>query len=161
LKKLFHDITFEEFKKHPIWTFLQMDDESGDWWMLAEDKFPLKAPVFTYICIPVRLANGKEVWAKIQNIDFNNAAITEEFLCIELEKDGRWHHLTEYNLNDKGPDNLAKFLGMSVDDVFPITYDLRPYVAGDEYPVVGKIYKTPRIRRTDEERSELLWSGKK
>lgn len=39
---------------------------------------------------------------------------------------------------------MAKFLGLEVDDVFPISYDLRPYSKGLDQALVGVVRKEPR-----------------
>src|SRR4051812_634210 len=96
LRKLFFDITLEDFKRHPIWEFLHEDPASGDWVMVAKDKFPVKSLSREIICVPVRLASGKDVWARMQNINLEHPDQTEEFMDLQFEKDGKWIGLTPY-----------------------------------------------------------------
>jgi hypothetical protein len=46
---------------------------------------------------------------------------------------------------------LAQFLGLQVDDVFPISYDVRRYSQGNPAALAGGILKEPRERLTQGE----------
>lgn len=95
------------------------------------------------------LANGDHVWALIGNIDASSARLTEHFLSISVERNGRWFTLYRYHDFDyaeNGPEALARFLGAQVDDVFPIAYDIRQYAKGDAAALSGQIRKEPRER---------------
>jgi hypothetical protein len=90
-------------------------------------------------------------------VNLFNARQTEQFLSASVEKDGKWLHLGRYFDPPSvrfNPEKVAEFLGMKVDDVFPISYDLRPHVIGNAPPVFGTIVKDPQ-RLTKEERSAL------
>jgi hypothetical protein len=54
-----------------------------------------------------------------------------------------------------GPEELARFLGLHVDDVFPITVDVRRYVRGDPALLTTIKLKEPQERLTREERWAL------
>lgn len=64
----------------------------------------------------VTLANGERVWALIGNVDPSNPRMTEHFLTLSVERDGRWFTLARYHnfdIAEYGPDALAKFLGLA------------------------------------------------
>jgi hypothetical protein len=104
----------------------------------------------------VKLANGGSCWATICNVDVTNARLTEHFLTLSVIRDGRWFHLARYHDFDhaeRGPEALARFLELPVDQVFPITCDVTRYARGDAAALHGQIRKAPRERLT---RSEVI-----
>jgi hypothetical protein len=62
----------------------------------------------------------------------------------------RYH---DFDYAERGPDALATFLGRSVAEVFPISYDLTPHVIGDLDALVGKLPQQPRERLS---RAEII-----
>jgi hypothetical protein len=54
---------------------------------------------------------------------------------------------------ESGPEALAQFLGLEVDEVFPISYGIRSAVKGDEAVLQGQIRKAPRERLS---RAEII-----
>lgn len=92
----------------------------------------------------------------ICNVDTRNARSNEHFLTLAIERDGQWFTLARYHDWDwaeRSPDALASFLGLSVEEVFPIRYDLRKYSKGETAALVGQVLKEPRERLS---RSELI-----
>ena len=72
-------------------------------------------------------------------------------MTISIERKGRWFHLARYHDADyaeRGPQALARFLGLAVDDIFPISYDVRRFVKGNTAGLKGSISKEPRVRLT-------------
>jgi hypothetical protein len=51
---------------------------------------------------------------------------------------------------------LAKFLGKNIDDVFPISYDVQPYVEEVSSVHTGVIFKEPKERLSREEVIDLV-----
>ena len=73
-----------------------------------------------------------------------------------MERGGKWFTLSRYHdfdYSQSGPEALSNFLRMDVDQVFPISYDLRPFAKGDAGALVGKIAKEPREKLT---RSQII-----
>jgi hypothetical protein len=104
----------------------------------------------------VQLANGEHVWALIGNVDASNPRLTEHFLTLSIERDGRWFTLSRYHDLDyaeNGPEALATLFGLPVEDVFPISYDIRKYAKGDAAALSGQIRKEPRERLS---RAEII-----
>lgn len=104
----------------------------------------------------VVLANGRRIWALIGNVDTTNARLTKHFLTLTVERDGRWFTLARYHdfdYSDKGPEALATFLKLPLDQVFPISYDIRQYAKGDIAVLIGQIHKEPQERLS---RAEII-----
>jgi hypothetical protein len=63
-------------------------------------------------------------------------------------------HLARYfdvDFNQSGPQALADFLGLQLDEVFPIFYDISALSLGDRASLVGTIEKEHREKLTREE----------
>ncbi len=104
----------------------------------------------------VRLANASYVWALIGNLDVQNAQMNEHFVTLSIEQNGKWFHLARYHdidYHDHGPDALAKFLGLPVDDIFPIHDDVREHAKGDPKALAASVLKDPRMRLS---RAEII-----
>ena len=54
---------------------------------------------------------------------------------------------------ERGPDALARFLGLPLAEVFPIAYDVSAIVQGAQDSVQGHVLAEPRVRLT---RAELI-----
>jgi hypothetical protein len=83
------------------------------------------------------------------NVDSENARLNQHFLTISIERDGRWFHLARYHDRDydsRGPQALAGFLGLKVDEIFPIAFDLRPVARGSPDALTGVVSKEPSER---------------
>lgn len=94
-----------------------------------------------------RTANGSG--QLIGNVDPVNPRRTEHLLTLSVEHGGRWFTLARYHdfdFAEHGFEVLAEFLGLAVDEVFPIAYDIRQWVKGDAGALQGRILKEPRER---------------
>jgi hypothetical protein len=104
----------------------------------------------------VVLANGRRAWALIGNVDPLNVRLTEHFITLSVEREGRWFALSRYHdfdYSENGPEALSRFLDLPIDDVFPIAYDIQQYAKGDPAALAGHIRKEPRERLS---RSEII-----
>jgi len=146
-------LTVADFKAHPVWEFLN-DDEIGETMARPVEKLPVETLDDRLVGTQVRLANGLEVWGLFGNFDVTNPRATRHFLALSIERGGKWFHLARYHDFDfasRGPEALARFLGLGVEDVFPITVDVRRYVRGDPAAVTAIVPREPRERLTNEE----------
>ena len=147
-------LTVADFEAHPVWEFLN-DDEIGETMVQPVEKIPVETLDNRVVGIQVRLANGLEVWGLFGNFDVTNPRATQHFLALSIERGGKWFHLARYfdfSFADEGPEGLARFLGLGVDDVFPITVDVRRYVRGHPAALTAIVLKEPQERLTREER---------
>jgi hypothetical protein len=148
--KPFESLTVADIEAHPVWEFLN-DDEVGDTMVRPVEKLPVETLENMIVGSPVRLANGWEVWALIRNFDVTNPRATEHFVTLAIEHNGEWIDLERYfdvAFASRGPMALARFLGLGVDDVFPITVDVRRYVLGDPAALTTIVLREPREKFT-------------
>jgi hypothetical protein len=152
----FESLTIADCEAHPVWE-LSNDDED-EMSVLPVDPTPVTSLMNRFVATRVRLANGRSVWACVWNVVVGDPHATEHFIHLSVERDGAWFPLARYfdgGYEDYGPTGLARFLGLPVDEVFPIEYDLRPFVLGESPALYGTIPKTPRERLDSNERIRL------
>jgi hypothetical protein len=148
-------LTAGDLDEHPVWQYVN-DDRHGETMVRPVKRTPVATLTGKLVGTQVRLANGSSVWALLGNVDNRNPRMTEHFVTISLERNGKWFTLSRYHDFDyakKGPDALARFLGLHLQEVFPISYDLTTYARGHPDALVGKILKEPRERLT---RAEII-----
>ncbi len=140
------DLRPDDFKIYPLWRYLNKD-EMGETMAAPLKKLPAKSADECLTGIEVRLASGKMIWALICNVSGDDAYATKHLMNISFFEDGKVFHLARYHdacRDIYGPEALSKFLGMKIDDVFPIQYDLRAlFSAGDPSALAGTIDKDP------------------
>jgi len=97
----------------------------------------------------------------LANVSLNNVRSTEQFLFVSvLRDDGSVFHLARYHDIDRessGPSALADFLGLDVDQVFPISYDISEVAVGLPEVVRGEVPAEPREQLNDDERRKLMF----
>jgi hypothetical protein len=144
-----------DLEANPVWQYTS-DDRTGDTLVRPIKRVPVKSLTGKVIGTQVRFANGRQAWALIGNVDPQNPRLTEHFLTVSIERDGKWFALARYHdfdYADRGPEALARFLGLPIDEVFPISFDLRQYAQGDPAALAGSVPKEPRERLS---RAEII-----
>jgi hypothetical protein len=150
-------LTVADFEAHPVWEFLN-DDELGETMMRPVEKLPVETLDSRLVGTKVRLANGFEVWGLLGNFDVKHPRATQHILSLSIEHGGKWFYLARYHdvgFASHGPDALARLLGLGIDNVFPISVDVRRYVRGDPAALTATVLKEPRERLTQEERRAI------
>jgi hypothetical protein len=152
----------QHFAKHPVWRYLN-DDSQDDTLMRPVEPLPTDTLDGCVVGCKVKFADGGSVWAGLSNIDVSSKMSTEQFLvaCFFLGEERIWlarYHDVDYRRN--GPEHLAQSFGKNIEDVFPVSYDLTPYVIGDESVLKGVIEQVPRYKLSDAQLSELMHCGK-
>ena len=141
-----------DLEKHPVWQFVT--DEGDETAARPVNRLPVSSLMSRIVGTRVRLAKGSSVWAIIGNLDTKNAQKNEHFVLLSIERKGKWFQLERYfdsKYREHGPEALARFLGLSVDEVFPISYDVRKYAKGEANALAGTVPRKPRVRLTKAE----------
>jgi hypothetical protein len=155
------DLQLSDIKEHPVWYFVN-DDELGETVVSPERKLPVKDISGRLVFDQVLLANGKKIWAMLGNVIPTSPVETSHFLSFSTIRNRKWFHLARYfdaAYSIYGPNALAEFLGLDVDDVFPIQYDIRRYAKGDPLALAGNILKEPAERLTEDQILKMIISG--
>ena len=153
--KTLANLELADFSKNNVWEFVN-DDDTEETAVRPVRRLPARNLDQRVVGTQVTLANGTKVWAIIGNVETSDARITEQFLTLTIERAGQWFELARYHDVDykqHGPIQLAEFLGLGIDDIFPVSYDLRAYSEGVADALLGVVRKEPRERLN---RDELL-----
>jgi hypothetical protein len=154
-KPSIESITINEIRETPVWRFASKP-RSDETELIPVRKLPCKNLNGRLVGTQVTLADGSLVWSFLGNIDTSNPRLTEHFLTISIESNGKWFHLARYHDFDfaaRNPAALAEFLEKDIDSVFPIRYDIQAYAEGDRDTLTGTIEKEPQERLT---RAEII-----
>src|SRR5258708_2695668 len=129
---LLSQLTVADLSHDPVWEFTHSDDPDDDETAIRPVfGLPVSDLKNRVVGIEVTLSNDSKCWAILGNIALYNSRQTRHFLTISVEREGNWFDLARYHDVDysrRGHAQLAAFLGMSVEKVFPIRYDLSPVV---------------------------------
>jgi hypothetical protein len=153
--KRVEDLTLADFDLHPVWRFANADEATfGETAVRPVVDLPISDLGGVLFGATVRLANGSGIRAVLGNIDATSRDRTALFLTLEIHRGGQRFHLARYfdfDRDARGPKALAKFLGLPVEEVFPIAYDVTPYAVGEKSALSGFIRAEPAIRLSEEE----------
>jgi hypothetical protein len=152
-------LTLADLQANPVWKYTN-NDEMGETSVRPVKKLPVANLAGKIIGTQVRLSSGLVVWALVGNIDSNNKRLNKHFVTLSLERDGKWFHLARYHDFDfttRGPEQLAQFLGLPVNDIFPIVYDARKFSQGNPDALTDAIEKEPQEKLSRAEIIKLVF----
>ncbi|MHB1457633.1 MAG: hypothetical protein ACYC0V_12035 [Armatimonadota bacterium] len=158
------EIPIDELLQYGVWTF-DMDEESytpeqDESWVVPVTHLPIDDFNNCIVVTNLRLANNQTVTGMMDNIDLDSIEKTEVFIGVSIAKDGEWFHLARYfdvEYDRYGPERLAEFLGLSIDEVFPVSYDIGSLAVGAERVLKRSIPAKPERRLTEEEIMALIF----
>lgn len=144
------DILPADFILNPVWEYTSFDG------YLVKPVYTLPVDSLDNRIIGTKLClnTGIEVWGVLSNFDVRSAKMNQHFLAVWIERDGKWFELARYHDVDFGkrsPEKLAEFLGLSMDDVFPIEYDISASVLGPRSTVANLIQAEPAEKLNQQE----------
>jgi hypothetical protein len=145
-------LTVADLEHFPVWQYTNDDEKFAGMGVRPIKKTPVKNLDGCIVGTKIHLANGAFVWALIGNVDSDNPRRTQHFLTLSVCRDGRWFTMARYHdfdSNERGPQALADFLELRVDQVFPISYDISPFCIGESAALIGTIEEEPREKLTD------------
>ena len=155
------NIPNSELFKHPLWEFaLDREEEQGETAIRPVKRLPVDSLTNKVAVVSVTLAGGMICKAMLSNVDLQNKRKTEQFITLSVESEGKWFHLARYFDGDENhsSDNLARFLNLHTNLVFPVSYDLTGIAIGLEDVVKGQIPRVPKEILSSDERMKLLFS---
>lgn len=155
--KRVEELQIADFMAYPVWHYINRD-ELGETSVQPVKEIPVANLIGKIIGTQIRLANGDTLWALIGNVNADNSRVTEHFLTLSIERGRKWFALARYfdfNCTTHGPEALANFLALNVNQVFPISYDITRFARGDQSALSGQILKEPRERLTHAELIEM------
>jgi len=139
-----------DLAEHPVWEYVSPDDTI----VRPVLDIPVESLRSRIVGTRLRLANGQDIWAILSNVHLRSLRKNEHFLAVWVEREGQWCELARYHdadHNRRGPERLADFLGLTVAEVFPLTYDISAVACGLREAVRGVIAAEPKERLTEDE----------
>ena len=134
--KAVHELLPSDLASHRVWEFAddvetELPDET---YMRPVEELPVDSLSGRLASAHLTLANGHRLPALLGNIDLADPVSTEHFLTITVfHPSGERFVLARYHDVDyerHGPAALAAFLGLPVEAVFPIRYDVSDIALG-------------------------------
>ncbi len=157
--KSFSTITPTDLLRHPVWEFANDSEHANDDETFLRPCHDLPIDDFgnRIVGTIATLANGDRVPIILQNVDLQSPFKTEHLVSITMfNKKGKAFPLARYHdiaLDAYGPEQLAAFMRLSVDEIFPIEYDISELAIGDRDCVCRVVPLVPRRRLS---RSEII-----
>jgi hypothetical protein len=140
-------LTIADLHAHPVWKFAGSDSR-GETLVRPVKKLPVKSLRASIVGADVVLSCGKKVLATIGNVEIENPRLTEHFVSLSFHReDGEVFHLARYHdvdYADRGPRQLAAFLGLKKMEVFPLVWDVSAFAQGEREALRGIIAEVPR-----------------
>jgi hypothetical protein len=161
--KRFCELTVDDLRQDPVWEFVHEEEiEDDEVCVRAVTELPVSSVTLRVVGTTVTLSDGSRRWATLSNITLTSRRETDQFLCLSVEHHGAWFEMSRYHDVDyarRGPRQLAEFLGLPIDAVFPITYDISSLVRGTYEATRGTIPSETREILSREERRRLIRSS--
>ena len=141
------DLRESDLSEHPVWQFAA----SGGAEIVVSPvkRLPVDHLRSRLVATQVALANGQQTWALISSASANSARHNQHLATVAILWRDRWFrlaHYIEFDRETRSPEQLAKFIGLTLGDVFPISYDLRHAVRGTEEALVGRLFAEQKER---------------
>jgi len=120
------ELTIADLSIHPVWEFVAWDETAVK---------PVAAPPLDLanklVGLEVSLASGANCWAIVGNVDIHSEPLTNHFMTISFYANARWHLPRYFDADfiSGGPASISAKFELTIEQMFPVTIDLRPYVA--------------------------------
>lgn len=150
-----------DFTTHCVWEFANdmEENQKDETCVQPVDKLPVASLSNRVVGTNLLLANGQSVVAILGNIDLADPLNTEHFLTATIFRhSGERFHLARYHDLDyaqNGPAALAIFLGLPLDSVFPLRYDIGAVAEGNSESLRRLIPANPTSRLSRQQLMEL------
>jgi hypothetical protein len=137
----------DDVKKNRLWEFVPSKD--GELWVKSIASRKTKKFSGRLVSCQVTFANDSRHWALIEGIDIDTPEFSRHNREIRLFVEGcGWFHLAQYFDNEeikkyRGESVLSEMMGLSVDEIFPIEFDVRELSSVDSSCLSGTFEVNP------------------
>lgn len=152
------ELDVRDLADSPVWEFVLDDDGGGETAVRSVQQTPVDTLSNRLVGAQVWLHNGMSKWAVLSNLTLRESRRTQHFRTLWIENDGEWFEMARYfdvDYERRGPHQLAAFLGLRVDEVFPISYDISHIAVGSPGVLRAEIEARPPERLTEDELIDL------
>lgn len=149
-----------DFTEHPVWEFADdLEKElANETHMRPVVKLPVTSLAGRVVGAHLTLPNGQQLFGVLGNIDLDDPVSTEHFLSVSVFHKGARFDLARYHDVDyvrRDAMALAVFIGLAVDSVFPIGYDITCVAVGHSDCLRRSIPAVPMSRLSEEDLNGL------
>ena len=147
MRKEISDLTVADLKRQPVWRFVSVSGTE----VAPVETLPPRSFDSLIIGAEVQLADESWVWALLQNFSLSGSAVNDHFLNLTFDIKGSWFVLARYHdpwIESHGPQKLAQLLDRSLEQVFPIRFDLRKALKSFDLVFVGEVQMEPDVKLT-------------
>jgi hypothetical protein len=131
-------LTPDDFMAYPVWELALDLEEVDDLAMRPVPDLPVDDLRNRTVGTQVRLANGTKLWAVLGNIFLSDPQKTKKALVASFYIGGNWIPFSpKTNATMYGSGAIARRLGLKVEDVFPVSYDVGRFCVGDKDAMRG------------------------
>jgi hypothetical protein len=149
-------LTEADIRVHPVWEFNTVREEMGETVMSPITNLPVKHLIGRLVGTEVVLACGVTWPALLGSLDLQDPAPNEHLLTITFMKGLERCHFGMDPCISVSAQSVAKFLGYSVEQIFPIHFDISEWCIGHTKSVRGSILQEASVRLPLQERISLV-----
>lgn len=142
-------LNLADLRSQPVWRY-RNSDERGETLVAPVKELPVGSLNGCLVASEIQLSCGRKQWSLVGNIDSTNPVLTAHFVTFSIFNDqgerfelARYH---DFDFLERGPAKLAAFLGLKLNEVFPIIWDVRPYATGVDAALHGTVTEEPNLR---------------
>jgi hypothetical protein len=143
------ELTVEDFECYLVWEYIldAEEDYPDESWVTPVNNLPVSSLDNRIVGTQVRLNNGTRRWAIMSNIYLDNSRETAQLMSMGIYDRNECFPLARYfdvDFERRGPDKLAEFLDLPLDQVFPMSYDISDVAIGLSEVLRGTIYSNSK-----------------
>lgn len=137
--KYSNKLTVQDFKEFPVWEFTAKHEHiglDGDLVVIPVRNLPVSSLGGRFVGTEVKLANGCFSMVVLLGI---NLAKAKPISGMVFYRDNEMLMIRRTASKVPGPEQVAKFLSLRLEDIFPISYDISQIAIGDASAIKGEI----------------------
>jgi hypothetical protein len=137
--KFSNKLTIQDLKAFPVWEFTAKHEHirpDGELVVIPVTNLPVSSLEGRFVGTEVRLANGCFLMAALLGIRLEKATPISAAVFYRGDEMFMFRRSAP---SVSGPQQLAQFLGLRLEDVFPISYDISQVAIGDAGAIKGEI----------------------
>ena len=159
MKTTIDNITWNSFREYPVWEWdLEVDDDAA---LFPIQDYPVSYLEGRIIGVPCYLNNGAIINCVLSAIEIGSPHKTDQFLSLTAMVNETKIQLQRYfdvGASEDPGKVFADNIGIPVDDVFPIKWDVQKYVTKGTRGRSGTITRFPAMRLNEQQRMYLIFS---
>ncbi|MGD0192116.1 MAG: hypothetical protein ABSD74_15360 [Rhizomicrobium sp.] len=142
--KTIDQLTIADLERYPVWEFnLEYEGELDETAVQPVEALPVRSLDGRIVGTTVTLANGDAHWAILGGIDLKHSDGAKDLDGLSLFRNGErivFAPMLDFGDAGRQAKSFAEALGLDIDDVFPIAYDISRWCIGDPKIVRGSIH---------------------